>query len=95
MGSTNPRAPRARAASVAATISLASADSMRWAKGVPQNNGDDPVTGRLCAFPATHTEGATRATEEQRELQEKLEHQDEDPDAPARSQSRHQIPDES
>ena len=38
---------------------------------------------------------ATRATEEQRDLQEKLEHQDDDPDAPARSQSRHQIPDES
>ncbi|WP_347133204.1 hypothetical protein [Mycobacterium sp. DL] len=44
--------------------------------------------------PSPTPEDATEATEEQRELQEKLEHQDDDPDAPARSQTRHQIPDE-
>lgn len=44
--------------------------------------------------PAT-PEDATEATEEQRELQEKLDHRGDDPDAPARTQSRHQIPDES
>ncbi|UXA16991.1 hypothetical protein [Mycobacterium sp. SMC-4] len=39
-------------------------------------------------------EDATKATAEQQELQDKLEHQDEDPDAPARHQTRHHIPDE-
>ncbi|BBX20556.1 hypothetical protein [Mycolicibacterium duvalii] len=39
-------------------------------------------------------EDATKATAEQQELQRKLEHADDDPDAPARSQTRHQIPDE-
>lgn len=43
--------------------------------------------------PAT-PEDATQVTEEQRELQEKLDRQDEDPDAPGRHQSRHQIADE-
>lgn len=38
---------------------------------------------------------ATRATEDQRDLQEKLNHKDDDPYAPARYQTRHQIPDES
>jgi hypothetical protein len=51
---------------------------------VEQNNAPPPTP-----------KDATKATEDQRELQEKLEHQDQDPDAPARSQSRHQIPDES
>lgn len=46
-------------------------------------------------IPAPTPEDATKATEEQRDMQERLEHQDEDPDAPARTQSRHQIPDES
>lgn len=39
-------------------------------------------------------EDATKATAEQQELQEKLEYSNDDPDAPARSQTRHQIPDE-
>ncbi|MCX2714064.1 hypothetical protein [Mycolicibacterium sp. J2] len=43
--------------------------------------------------PATPTD-ATEATAEQRELQEQLDHQAEDPDAPARFQSRRQIADE-
>jgi hypothetical protein len=38
---------------------------------------------------------ARKATEEQHELQERLEHQDDDPDAPGLHQSRHQIADES
>jgi len=37
---------------------------------------------------------ATKATEEQRELQDQLEHQNDDPDAPARHQDRHDIADE-
>lgn len=39
-------------------------------------------------------EDATQATEEQRELQDKLDHADDDPDAPARSQTYRDIPDE-
>ena len=45
-------------------------------------------------FPPATPEDATKASAEQRELQEKLDHKDDDPDAPARSQTRHQIPDE-
>ena len=45
--------------------------------------------------PPPTPEDATKATEEQRELQDKLEHQDEDPEAPAATQSYRQIPDES
>lgn len=37
---------------------------------------------------------ATKATEEQRREQAQLDHQGEDPDAPALHQSRHQLPDE-
>ena len=43
--------------------------------------------------PAT-PEDATQATEEQREMQEPLDHQNDDPDAPAGHQTRHQIADE-
>ncbi|VEG57433.1 Uncharacterised protein [Mycolicibacterium aurum] len=46
-------------------------------------------------FPPSTPEDATKASDEQRELQEKLEHADDDPDAPARSQTYRQIPDES
>ncbi len=45
-------------------------------------------------FPPATPEDATKASDEQRELQEKLDHKDDDPDAPARSQTHHQIPDE-
>lgn len=38
---------------------------------------------------------ARKATEEQRRLQEQLDHQDEDPDGPGLHQSRHDLPDES
>jgi len=48
--------------------------------------------------PESHTPDndtdATQATDEQRDLQDKLDHQDDDPDAPAGWQTRHQIPDE-
>jgi hypothetical protein len=37
---------------------------------------------------------ATKATEQQRELQEKLDHQNDDPEAPGRHLDRHQISDE-
>lgn len=45
--------------------------------------------------PPLTPEDATKATEEQRELQDKLEHQNDDPDAPAGWQTRNEIPDES
>jgi hypothetical protein len=38
---------------------------------------------------------ATKSTEEQRQLQEQLEHQDDDPDAPGLHQSQRNTPDES
>lgn len=43
--------------------------------------------------PATPKD-ATKATEEQRELQEQLNHKDDDPDAPGQHQDRHGIADE-
>ena len=43
--------------------------------------------------PATPTD-ATKATEEQRELHEKLDQKNDDPDAPGQHQDRHQIADE-
>lgn len=45
--------------------------------------------------PPTAPEDAREATAEQRELQEKLEHQDDDPQGPGLHQSRHDLPDES
>jgi cell division protein FtsN len=43
--------------------------------------------------PATPRD-ATRATEEQRELQDQLDHDEGDPEAPGLHQDRHQIADE-
>lgn len=43
--------------------------------------------------PATPKD-ANKVTEEQRELQDKLDHRKDDPDAPGRHQDRHQIADE-
>jgi hypothetical protein len=45
--------------------------------------------------PPGAPEDAREATEEQRKVQEELEHQDEDPDAPGLHQSRRDLPDES
>ncbi|CAA0132148.1 Uncharacterised protein [Mycolicibacterium vanbaalenii] len=44
--------------------------------------------------PPSTPKDATKATEDQRALQDKLDRRNEDPDAPARSQTRHDIPDE-
>jgi len=40
-------------------------------------------------------EDARKSTEEQRKMQEQLEHQDDDPDAPGLHQSHRNVPDES
>ncbi len=45
--------------------------------------------------PPHAPEDARQATEEQRKLQEQLEHQNDDPDAPGLHQSRRDLPDES
>lgn len=45
--------------------------------------------------PPPAPEDARKATEEQRKLQEQLEHQHDDPDAPGLHQSRRDLPDES
>jgi hypothetical protein len=45
-------------------------------------------------LPPPTPKDATKATEEQRELQEELAHQNDDPDAPGRHQDRHQLADE-
>ncbi|MBX7450161.1 hypothetical protein GR927_19410 [Mycolicibacterium sp. 3033] len=45
-------------------------------------------------IPPPTPKDATKATEEQRDLQDKLERQDEDPDGPARDQTYRDIPDE-
>jgi hypothetical protein len=37
---------------------------------------------------------ATQTTDEQREMQDQLDHRDDDPEAPARHQDRHQVADE-
>jgi hypothetical protein len=45
-------------------------------------------------IPPATPKDATKATEEQRELQAELDHPDDDPQAPALDQDRHQIADE-
>ncbi|MGH3638023.1 MAG: hypothetical protein ACRDUX_03235 [Mycobacterium sp.] len=45
-------------------------------------------------IPPSTPKDATKATEEQRELQEQLDHRNDDPEAPGRHQDRHQIADE-
>ncbi|ETB09245.1 hypothetical protein [Mycobacterium avium] len=45
--------------------------------------------------PPARPEDAQKATEEQRKLQEQLDHQDEDPDGPGLHQSRQDLPEES
>jgi len=44
--------------------------------------------------PRATPKDATKATHEQRELQDELDHQHDDPDAPGRHQSRDQLADE-
>jgi hypothetical protein len=45
-------------------------------------------------IPSPTPKDATESTEDQRRLQEELDHREDDPDAPGRHQSRHQIADE-
>ncbi|MGB9309043.1 MAG: hypothetical protein WCB92_36710 [Mycobacterium sp.] len=45
--------------------------------------------------PLKEPQDATKSTEEQRQLQEELDHSDDDPDAPGLHQSRRNTPDES
>jgi len=45
-------------------------------------------------IPPSVPKDATKASEEQRVLQEQLDHQHDDPDAPGGHQDRHQIADE-
>jgi hypothetical protein len=45
-------------------------------------------------IPPPTPKDATKATEEQRELQDELNHQNDDPQAPGRHETRHQIADE-
>jgi hypothetical protein len=54
-----------------------------------------PVDQEVNIDPPAAPEDARKATEEQRKLQEQLEHQDDDPDAPGLHQSRNDLPDES
>jgi hypothetical protein len=44
--------------------------------------------------PAATPLDATKATDEQRDLQEKLDHRNDDPDAPGAHRDRHQVADE-
>jgi hypothetical protein len=44
--------------------------------------------------PPHRPKDATKATEEQQELQKKLDHQDDDPETPGQHQSRAQVADE-
>jgi hypothetical protein len=44
--------------------------------------------------PRATPKDATKATEDQRELQNELDHRHDDPDAPGRHQSRDQVADE-
>lgn len=45
-------------------------------------------------IPPSTPRDATKATEEQRQVQDELDHRDDDPDAPGQHQNRHQIADE-
>ncbi|HEX3284710.1 MAG TPA: hypothetical protein VHT50_08645 [Mycobacterium sp.] len=44
--------------------------------------------------PPANPKDATKATEEQQELQDELDHQNDDPDAPGGHQTRNQVADE-
>ena len=55
---------------------------------------DNPYPVEQNKIPPPTPKDATKATDEQRDLQDKLDRSDEDPDAPARTQSYRVIPDE-
>ncbi|BBY90560.1 hypothetical protein MGALJ_02290 [Mycobacterium gallinarum] len=44
--------------------------------------------------PSSTPKDATKATDDQREIQDKLDHQHDDPDAPGRHQTKDQVADE-
>ncbi|HEX2213601.1 MAG TPA: hypothetical protein VHH12_09160 [Mycobacterium sp.] len=44
--------------------------------------------------PSATPKDATKATDEQREMQDQLDHRNDDPEAPGRHQDRHQVADE-
>ena len=54
----------------------------------------NPASNQNQNTPPATPRDATQATEDQRELQDQLDHRDDDPDAPGRHESRHQIADE-
>jgi hypothetical protein len=54
----------------------------------------DPHSVEQQSTPPPTPKDATKSTAEQRELQDQLEHQGEDPDAPGGHQDRHGIADE-
>jgi hypothetical protein len=66
----------------------------------PHRFGENPLddtkgcTVEHSMTPPPTPEDATEATAEQQDLQRKLDHADDDPDAPATWQTRRQIPDE-
>lgn len=62
--------------------------------GLPGPEWGDPVAVERANNPPPTPRDATKATEEQRELQRELEHQDDDPDAPASFQDHTKVADE-
>lgn len=44
--------------------------------------------------PSATPKDATKVTDEQREMQDQLDHRNDDPEAPGRHQNRHQVADE-
>lgn len=73
--------------------------SARFGRSCLQPYVDAPRRSRVNhesdTTPQARPNDARKATEEQRDLREKLEHLDDDPDAPGLHQSRHNLPDES
>ena len=62
----------------------------RFADGLLGN----PLTMEQQNLPPATPKDATKATEEQRELQDALDHENDDPNAPGGHQDHHQIADE-
>lgn len=80
-----PSQPFVSADPIRVTLTETITDARRSSLVDQQNNID----------PAPTPEDARKATEEQRQLQEQLEHQNEDLNAPGLHQSRHDVADES
>jgi hypothetical protein len=73
---------------------------MRWGRPafvhgfiVSETGHPEAVTAERNDPPATPRD-ATRATDEQRDLQQQLDHRHDDPDAPGRQQDHHSVADE-